>query len=142
MLRGEADDSLAAVVRRAGVKSVVLGCTDGRCGSCRVVLDGALVASCAIALGGIAEGAAVLTAKSLGQTPAARAATESFAVERPTRCQMCVGALGVTASVLARDLAAGAAREERTDELLRDATCMCTGRGSWRRALASVEPAK
>ena len=124
------------------MKSVVLGCADGGCGSCRIVLDGALVASCAIAFGGIAEGAAVLTAKSLAQTPAARAATQSFAVERPTRCQMCVGALGVTATVLARELATGANREAKVDELLRDATCMCTGRGSWRRALGSVEPAK
>lgn len=124
------------------MKSVIVGCADRGCGSCRVVLDGALVASCSVRLADVAEGATVLTASSFATTAAAQAAVAAFAVERPTRCQMCVGALGVTASVLARDLASGANRDARVDELLRDATCMCTGRGSWRRALASVEPAK
>lgn len=139
VLEGEPNERLVEVARRAGATRLVVGCADGRCGSCRAIVDGALVATCRVTLDAVSEGAVMLTARSLEATAPASAAIEAFTVEREARCRMCVGALGVTAWVLARDLARGAAREERTEELLREATCMCTGRGSWRRALGVVK---
>ncbi len=94
-----------------------------------------MVATCQVTLGDVRDGAALVTAGSLSETPPARAALRAFASERPTRCRMCVGGLAVTAWVLARDVASGAEPDVRREELLADATCMCTGRGSWRRAL-------
>jgi hypothetical protein len=46
---------------------------------------------------------------------------------------MCVGALGVTAHAIARS---PLPKEEAIEESLVAATCLCTGRGSWRRALS------
>ncbi|CAN5476333.1 hypothetical protein BH09MYX1_BH09MYX1_64710 [soil metagenome] len=138
LLEDDEGASLAEIARRAGATRIVIGCSDGRCGSCRAIVDGALVATCKLGISDVIEGSTIVTATSLDSTAAARAALAAFAIERPTRCKMCVGALAVTASELARELERGGDREAVTERLLEGATCMCTGRGSWRRALLLV----
>jgi aerobic-type carbon monoxide dehydrogenase small subunit (CoxS/CutS family) len=131
----DADDArpLLDVLRtELGVRSASRACTDGTCGACRVIVDGALMASCRVTWGEIAEGARIETYETLASDPAAVRAVDAFAAERPTRCRMCVGALGVTAVSLARG---AGAKSGAIDAALESATCMCTGRGSWRRAL-------
>ncbi len=123
-----------------GVRSAARGCQDGSCGSCRVLLDGALVPSCQLAWGDVKDGAFVETygRRSPPIRPRAGPWTHSQK-ERPTRCRMCVGALGVTAVAIARSLAPESpegAKDDAIEGALRTATCMCTGRGSWRRALS------
>jgi aerobic-type carbon monoxide dehydrogenase small subunit (CoxS/CutS family) len=113
-----------------GVRSASRGCQDGSCGACRVLLDGILVSSCKVRWAEVKDGAQVETYEDVGLDPAAVRAVDAFGEERPTRCKMCVGALGVTAVALQRK------RVESIDAALEGATCMCTGRGSWRRALA------
>ena len=98
-----------------------------------MLVDGALVSSCLVAWEDVKEGARIETYEDVGSEPAAVRAVDAFADERPTRCRMCVGALGVTAVAIARG---DVARDQAIDEALRDATCLCTGRGSWRRALS------
>jgi len=114
------------------VKSVSRACEDGSCGACRVLVDGALTASCGVLWGNVREGAHLETYETLAAEPAAVRAVEAFESERPTRCRMCVGALGVTAVAITRS---PEPRDVAIENALRDATCMCTGRGSWRRAL-------
>ncbi len=114
------------------MKSVSRACEDGSCGACRVLVDGALTASCGVRWGDVREGARLDTYETLASEPAAVRAVDAFERERPTRCRMCVGALGVTAVAIARS---AEPREAAIEGALRDATCMCTGRGSWRRAL-------
>jgi aerobic-type carbon monoxide dehydrogenase small subunit (CoxS/CutS family) len=131
----DADDARALIdVLRGelGVRSASRACTDGTCGACRVIVDGALVSSCRVTWGEVADGARIETYETLAGDPAAARAVDAFAAERPTRCRMCVGALGVTAVSIARS---GAPKSEAIDAALESATCMCTGRGSWRRAL-------
>jgi aerobic-type carbon monoxide dehydrogenase small subunit (CoxS/CutS family) len=118
--------------KELGVKSVSRACEDGSCGACRVILDGALTASCSVRWGDLREGARLETYETLATDPAAIRAVEAFESERPTRCRMCVGALGVTAVAIEHG---PEPREAAIERALRDATCMCTGRGSWRRAL-------
>lgn len=130
------DRPLLDVLRNAlGVRSASRGCQDGTCGACRVLLDGALVSSCRVPWGEVTEGARVETYEELASDPAAVRAVDAFAAERPTRCRMCVGALGVTAVAIARS-PEGTERADLIEEALEGATCMCTGRGSWRRALS------
>jgi aerobic-type carbon monoxide dehydrogenase small subunit (CoxS/CutS family) len=134
----EADEtrSLLDVLRaELGVRSASRGCQDGSCGACRVIVDGALVSSCGVAWGALADGARVETYEELASEEAARRVVDAFEAERPTRCRMCVGALGVTAIAVARAGTSAAARETAIEDALAAATCMCTGRGSWRRAL-------
>jgi aerobic-type carbon monoxide dehydrogenase small subunit (CoxS/CutS family) len=131
----DASRSLLDVLRaELGVRSASKACADGTCGACRVLLDGKLTASCLVSWGDISEGAQVETYETLSSDPAAARAVEAFASERPTRCRMCVGALGVTAVSIARS---ELPRADAIDAALEQATCMCTGRGSWRRALST-----
>jgi aerobic-type carbon monoxide dehydrogenase small subunit (CoxS/CutS family) len=43
-----------------------IGCYEGRCGSCNVLVDGLVVASCLFPLG-LVEGAAIRTVEGLGE---------------------------------------------------------------------------
>jgi aerobic-type carbon monoxide dehydrogenase small subunit (CoxS/CutS family) len=126
--------SLLDVVRTAlGVRSASLGCKDGTCGTCRVLVDGKAVNACSVAFAALPSGVTVEAYEDVADSPAAARAVNAFTLERPTRCTLCVGALGVTAVALSRAGKTGDA--EAIDETLANATCMCTGRGSLRRAL-------
>jgi aerobic-type carbon monoxide dehydrogenase small subunit (CoxS/CutS family) len=134
----EADDdaTLLEIARNElGVRSASRACTDGTCGACRLLIDDQIVASCRRTWDTVAEGAHIESYEDVLADPAADAAVTTFEAERPTRCRMCVGALGVTAVALARS--GKAADNDAIAHTLETATCMCTGRGSWRRALAT-----
>jgi len=129
------DASLLDVARRAlHAKAHARGCDDGQCGACRMLLDGDLVAACRVRWEDVPDGARLETYEDLALEPEARRAVEAFEHERPTRCRLCVAGLAVTAVDLARR---GVARAPEAVEatLAAGATCMCTGRGSLRRAL-------
>jgi carbon-monoxide dehydrogenase small subunit len=126
---------LVDVLRRElGVRSVSRACAHGTCGACRVLMNGALTTTCDLRWADVPEGARFETYETLADDPAASSAVTAFESERPTRCRMCVGALGVTAVAVARS---PEPRDRAIDDALVSATCMCTGRGSWRRALES-----
>ena len=123
----------AALRRGLGLKSVLHGCESGGCGTCRVLVDGQLVASCTRPLEAIPNGVVIETAEGLQEVPRMRTVLRAFVAERDTRCSLCVGGLGVTAVHLER---ARCAHDERAvDAALEGASCACTGRGSLRRAL-------
>lgn len=118
------------------IGSASRGCQDGRCGACRVLLDGAVVNACLLRWREVRDGATLASYEDLSRDPAAMRVVEAFLAERPTRCRSCVGALAVTAVSLARAKKSG--DNAAVNEAIGEATCMCTGRGSWRRALAVV----
>jgi len=137
----EAEDGapLVDVIRaELAVRSASRACSDGTCGACRVLLDGELVASCEKVWRDVPDGAELETYETLDGDPDAACAVDAFAAERPTRCRMCVGALGVTAVAIAASARNGVARAEAIEQALAKATCLCTGRGSWRRALSKA----
>jgi aerobic-type carbon monoxide dehydrogenase small subunit (CoxS/CutS family) len=136
MLNGETlsaapDAVLIDVLRRHGRKSVVFGCSDGTCGGCRVLVDDALVLACKTPFASVADGAKVESYEDLSASVEARRVLARFEQERPTRCQLCVGALGVAAEYIERR----GYSEALLDQTLQGASCKCTGRGSLRRAL-------
>ena len=135
VVEAEADTSLVSIVREhLGLRSVVRGCPNGECGACRIMLDGKLVASCQLAFRDVPDGAEILARENVENEPLVAATIAAFEAERPTRCRLCVGGLAVTAHHLSKD-----ARAEVSDDAIEagisHATCMCTGRGSLRRAL-------
>ena len=128
------DATLLEVIRaELGVRSASRGCDDKTCGACRVLLEGEIVSSCALPWRDVLDGARLETYEDIESDPAAIRAVASFDAERTTRCKLCVGALGVTAVSLARGGHYG--DPDRVEAALTNATCMCTGRGSLRRAL-------
>jgi aerobic-type carbon monoxide dehydrogenase small subunit (CoxS/CutS family) len=116
-----------------GIRSAMRGCGNGLCGACRVLVEGEPCNACRVTLGEVPDGARVEGYEDVSSDPAAVAAVAAFTAERPTRCTLCVPAIGVTAVALARHGQAGNA--EAIDRSLETAACMCTGRGSLRRAL-------
>jgi aerobic-type carbon monoxide dehydrogenase small subunit (CoxS/CutS family) len=129
----EDGDLLQAVRAFLGVRSASRGCADGSCGACRVLLDGALVKSCRVKIADVREGAVVEAYEDVRKDAAAKRAVAAFDTERPTRCSLCVGSVGVTAAWLARTGRAG--RPAAVEDVVEDANCVCTGKGSLRRAL-------
>jgi aerobic-type carbon monoxide dehydrogenase small subunit (CoxS/CutS family) len=128
------DTPLLAVVRGdLGIQSAARGCATMQCGSCRVLVEGEPVNACAVRLGDIADGARVEGYEDVEGHPAAVAAIAAFTAERATRCTLCVPSIGVTAVALARRALSG--DHAAIDATLEGAACMCTGRGSLRRAL-------
>jgi aerobic-type carbon monoxide dehydrogenase small subunit (CoxS/CutS family) len=132
--------SLLEVVRGPlGIASATRGCRNGLCGSCRVMVDGVLRNACTMTMADLEDGADVVGFEDIALEPAAVAAVSAFTVERPTRCTLCIPGLAVTAAALAREPAG--LTPERIDKTLQTAACMCTGRGSLRRALeAAMKP--
>ena len=120
-----------------GIQSAARGCGNGLCGACRVLVEGEPVNACSVTLDEIPDGARVEGYEDVSTDPAAVAAVAAFTAERPTRCTLCVPAIGVTAVSLARH---GQSRDaDAVDRSLEGAACMCTGRGSLRRALLRGE---
>ena len=131
---GAEEASLLDVVRsELGVRSASRGCDDRTCGACRLLLDGAVVRGCSVLWRDVPGGARLETYEDIQADAAAANAVAAFDAERTTRCRLCIGALGVTAVSLAR--AGKAGDPGAVETALLDATCMCTGRGSLRRAL-------
>ncbi len=116
-----------------GVRSATRGCGDGLCGACRVLVEGEPENACRVTLGDLPDGARIETYEDLSGEPSATAAVAAFMDERTTRCTLCVPCIGVTAVALARRGRGG--DPEAIEATLATATCMCTGRGSMRRAL-------
>ena len=95
-------------------------------------MNGELRATCTLFFRDLPEGARIETYEDVADEPAVTRVVAAFEDERQTRCRLCVGALGVTAHHLE---ATGTANEQGIEAALQNATCMCTGRGSLRRAL-------
>lgn len=127
------EDLLAVLRKKAGLKSLLRGCKNGRCGACRVLVDGALTRTCGTRLESLPEGAIVTAYEEIAKDPNAIHAIAIFEGSRPSRCHLCVPALGLAAVHLVRLGKRG--DRAAVDEVLEGAACMCTGRASLREAL-------
>ena len=74
-----------------------LGCGEGACGACAVLLDGLPVASCLLPAGA-AEGRAITTIEGLART--AEALQQAFVAEDALQCGFCTPGQVISASAL------------------------------------------
>jgi carbon-monoxide dehydrogenase small subunit len=130
-------DSLLVVLReRVGITSVKDACEQGRCGSCSVLLDGRLTASCTV-LGADAADARVTTLAGLPADGPAPAVQAAFLRHGAVQCGFCTpGFVVAVTDLLGRHPAAS---EEEIREWLAGNLCRCTGYG---RILAAVRAAQ
>jgi aerobic-type carbon monoxide dehydrogenase small subunit (CoxS/CutS family) len=117
---------LARVLREElGLMGTKIGCSEGRCGACTVIVDGRTVAACLLPVA-LADGAAVRTVEGLAPddgplTPLQDALLETGGVQ----CGVCTpGVLMTLTWLLEREPAPdeGAVREALTGNI-----CRCTG---------------
>ena len=111
-----------------GRHEVKLGCGEGVCGACTVVVDGAPVSSC-LQLAAQCDGARVITAAGLAEDPAYADAVQrlraQFVAREAFQCGYC--APGMMASAACHVAAGGSAEAEAVRAALSSNVCRCTG---------------
>ena len=120
--------SLADLLRDdLGLKGTHVGCAEGVCGSCTVLVDGRSVRSC-LMLAIQADGADVTTIEGFAARPDLAAVGEAFVRHFAAQCGFCTpGMMAVVAELLA-DQSPGLERDEAAIRARLDAViCRCTG---------------
>lgn len=104
-----------------------IGCGEGVCGSCTVLVDGAPVRSC-LTLAFQAQGARVVTVEGYSSDPAARLIQQAFVDHHAAQCGFCTsGMMAVVRAYLADPSVADHADETAIRRALDAVVCRCTG---------------
>ncbi|MDP6084619.1 MAG: molybdopterin-dependent oxidoreductase [Nitrospinota bacterium] len=123
-------DVLRDDLRLIGSKN---GCTQGYCGSCRVILNGEAVNSCTTTMR-IADGAEVVTIEGIGSPENPHPLQRSFAEHGACQCGFCIPGFIVSAYGLLEKESKPAEADVR--EALRENVCRCTG---YRQILEAID---
>lgn len=81
------------------LKATRMGCGQGQCGACRVMLDGHAVAACETPLWAV-EGKSVTTVEGLGNRSAPHALQTAFIEEQAMQCGFCTSGILMSAAAL------------------------------------------
>ena len=113
--------SLLRALRNAGFTGTKGACEQGECGSCSVLLDGALVCSCLVPAA-VCEGSTVVTVASIASADLADALARNGAVQ----CGFCTPGFVVAAEALLAPNPTGLTEQAVRDGLAGN-LCRCTG---------------
>ena len=121
----EARTSLADFLRHElGLTGLHLGCEQGVCGACTIIVDGAAVRSCLL-LAVQAEGAKVTTVEGLSHDEGLTPLQASFRKHHALQCGFCTPGMITTAHALLSEEPDCDA--DRVREVLSGNLCRCTG---------------
>ena len=127
---------LADVLReQCGLTGTHLGCEQGVCGACTVLVDGAPMRACLL-YAHEAAGMAVTTIEGLDEDPVAAALRAAFNKHHALQCGYCTPGMMMTARDIVTRL--GAVSEARIRDELAGNLCRCTGYRGIVRAIAEV----
>jgi len=99
-VQAESGQSLLDLLRNTlQLKATRMGCGQGQCGACRVMLDGHAVSSCETPLWAV-EGKAVTTVEGLGHRSAPHALQTAFMEEQAMQCGFCTSGILMSAAAL------------------------------------------
>ncbi|MCE0765029.1 (2Fe-2S)-binding protein [Pseudonocardia kujensis] len=101
-----------------------VGCMNGDCGACTVIVDGAIVKSC-LQLAAAADGAEITTVEGLGEPGNLHPVQEAFWAEDGFQCGFCLPGHLLVALKLAEQQ--GDPSEEEIRAALAGNLCRCTG---------------
>lgn len=87
-LEAKPNTMLAEALRNAGYKGVKIGCCEGSCGACAVMIDGRPRNSC-ILPAGMAEGSEILTVEGMGNPENPHVLQQAFVDSGSTQCGYC-----------------------------------------------------
>ncbi|MBU0491529.1 MAG: (2Fe-2S)-binding protein [Chloroflexi bacterium] len=96
----EPDTPLLYVLRNdLGLKAAKLGCGQGQCGACQVILDGQAVPSCRLPVRSV-QGRSITTLEGLGTADDLHPLQQAFIEEQAVQCGFCTPGLIVAAKAL------------------------------------------
>jgi carbon-monoxide dehydrogenase small subunit len=124
-LSAEPRESLAQVLRdRLDLTATRIGCAQGSCGACNVLVDGVPARACLLPVA-LVEGQAITTLEGLRDDPVMAALREAFHAEHALQCGYCTAGM----LVAARDrILRGQASDAATIRAgLAGQLCRCTG---------------
>jgi aerobic carbon-monoxide dehydrogenase small subunit len=122
--RVKANERLDDVLRRNGCKGVKIGCNEGTCGACTVIVDGRAVNSCLL-YAWQAQGCQVQTIEGAGSFEQPHPIQAVFADEAAVQCGYCTpGLIMSLKALLDRDPAPS---DEAIKLHLDGNLCRCTG---------------
>ncbi len=99
-VQGESGQSLLDLLRTTlQLKATRMGCGQGQCGACRVMLDGHAVAACETPLWAI-DGKTVTTLEGLGNRSAPHTLQTAFIEEQAMQCGFCTSGILMSAAAL------------------------------------------
>ncbi len=129
-----AERRLSSVLRDdLGLFGTKIGCDAGDCGACTVLVDGAPVCSCLVAVGQV-SGRDVTTIEGLGGlSPVAERLQKSFLRHGAAQCGICTPGMLVAATALLERNPSPV--EEEVKDALGGVLCRCTG---YRKIIAAV----
>ena len=120
-------DTLLEVLRdRLGLTGTKEGCSNGNCGSCTVLMDGAPVCACLV-LAGEAEGARVTTIEGVADGNALHPVQAALVAQGGTQCGFCTPGIVLSAVALLERNATPDEGEIR--HAIAGNICRCTGYG-------------
>lgn len=128
----EARMLLSDVLRHeVGLTGTHVGCEQGSCGACTVIVDGRAVRSC-LMLAPQAEGTAIETVESVADGDEMDPVQEALHAEHGLQCGFCTA--GIVMSLVAARRA-GLDAQAACDDVLGGHLCRCTGYVNIRRAV-------
>jgi xanthine dehydrogenase small subunit len=116
-----------------GMKGAKLGCGEGECGSCTVLIDGRAVCSC-LQLASHCEGKVIETVEGFAKTDMGQEITEALACHGAVQCGFCTPGFVMSAAGHLRTT--GEAND--LEAALEGNLCRCTGYSKIRKALSGV----
>lgn len=122
------DDTLANVLReQLGLTGTKVGCGEGQCGSCNVIMDGKLIRSCVTKMSKVTDGTSITTIEGIGTPNNLHPLQSSWVVHGGAQCGFCTPGFIVSSKALL-DQNPKPTREEVKDwfQSHRNA-CRCTG---------------
>lgn len=135
-VQGESKQSLLDILRHTlQLKATRMGCGQGQCGACRVIVDGHAVAACETPLWSL-QGKHVTTVEGLGTRDAPHALQTAFIEEQAMQCGFCTSGILMSAAALLQRQA-HPSREEIV-QVLDGHLCRC---GAHNRVVRAIEKA-
>ena len=128
VLIASADTSLATVLReQLGLTGTKVGCGQGQCGACNVILNGKLVRSCVTKLSRVEDGTTLTTIEGIGTPSGLHPLQLAWVAHGCAQCGFCSPGFIVSAKVLL-DENANPTRDEVRDWFQKHRNaCRCTG---------------
>ncbi len=115
---------LADVLREAGYKGVKIGCREGSCGACAVMIDGRPRNSC-LTLAGTVQNSEILTVEGLGTPENPHVLQQSYTKHGTTQCGYCVPGSLISSKALLDSNPSPTVEEVK--DALDGNLCRCTG---------------